>query len=45
MTLSSILDNASLKYGHPILREYGYAVIRELGAYYDESMGLWLKSK
>lgn len=45
MTLSDILDNASLKYGHPIIREVGYGLIREMGASYDESTGRWLKNK
>lgn len=42
-SLSDILDNASLKYGHPIVREVAYGAVRDLGGFHDESTGRWFK--
>jgi len=43
ITLSEILNNASLKYGHPITREAAYGAMREMGAFHDEATSRWIK--
>ena len=43
MSLTDVLDNACLKYGHPIVREVAYGAIRDLGGFHDESTGRWFK--